>query len=288
MTTIEQQLYDKSNPRREYTEADGEQFAQAEKALGENGFDIYGPGANHNAALTDAFFQANRNNPVTVDNIYRAVSERKSEFIWLTQAQADWYRTAQQNIDLANSLPAFLAAQGQPGRLANNGDALFENLLLLFNELHARRETASTQTIQNAEDRISHRPGKQLLRVAHPRRTEPMSRAAKLDDGKPFLGGDDLVKQADGSYRSKTPSEQRRDAEIAAHVSQRPSKPMGPEDAWETLCNELLRFGTHSAQANMRELYDRGIQQGKSFRQIHAEMNALRASYQRLITTAKY
>jgi len=37
METIQQQLFDKSNPRRQYTQADGEQFSQAEKALADNG-----------------------------------------------------------------------------------------------------------------------------------------------------------------------------------------------------------------------------------------------------------
>src|SRR6266568_7718644 len=143
-----------SNVKREYTQADGEHFPEAEKALADNHLDVYGPGASHNGALIDQFFQTHRNIPVTVQNIYRAVEERKSEFIWLSQAQADWYRAAQQNPELANALVQFLATQGQPTRLVKDGDAAFENLVLLFTELQSRRESASTQTIANAENRI--------------------------------------------------------------------------------------------------------------------------------------
>jgi hypothetical protein len=289
MSTIEQQLYDKSNPRRLYTDTDLGQFQTAEKALNIDAWTA--SGSSHNANLIDEFFQAHKELPVIVQNIYRAVEERKSEFIWLTQAQADWYRAAKQNPDLANELANFVAAsaQGRPGQLVSDGDFLFENLLSLFNELNSRRESVSVQTFSAAQDRIAHRPGKQLHYVPQPRKTEPTSYHAKNDDGQAFLGND-LVKNHDGSFRSKTYAEQKRDAEAAevAAAAKAATKPTGPENAWETLCNELLRFGTHSAQANMRELYDRGIQQGKSFRQIHADMNALRATYQRLISTAKY
>jgi hypothetical protein len=241
-----QELFESSKAKRVYTEADGEQFTQAEKALGDNRLDVSGPGAQRNTALVNEFFQRNRQLPVTVANIYRAVEERKSEFAWLTQAQADWYRVAQQNPDLANALVGFLATQGQPNGLVKDGDLAFENLVLLFSEIQSRGESASAYTIQNAQDRIAHRPGKQLHRVPQPRRTEPISRAAKEDDGTPFLGR--LTKQKDGSW-GKSPADYAREAREAAEMANpKPTleqKLSAEEQTFRTLATELTRYGTH-------------------------------------------
>jgi hypothetical protein len=70
--------------------------------------------------------------------------------------------------------------------------------------------------------------------------------------------------------------------------SQTPEKSKGPVDAWETLCNQLLNYGTHGAQAAMRQIYDRGVSQRKSFREIYSEMNELKKSRERLLPTARY
>jgi hypothetical protein len=278
METIQQQLFEKSNLRREYTEADLVQFQVAEKALNIDAWTAHG--SSHNANLIDEFFQAHKELPVTVQNIYRAVEDRKGEFVWLSQAQVDWYRAAQQNIDLANSLPALLAAQGQPGRLVNDGDALFENLLLLFNELHSRRESASVQTLQNAEDRIAHRPGKQLHRVPQPRRTEPMSQAAKQDDGEPFLGRNvnmspaDYKRQAEAAYASSSPT---------------PAKAKGPVDAWETIARSYLgNGGSHARNENLKNIFDRGFSGELSWREAARQMGELKKAYSALLPTARY
>jgi hypothetical protein len=263
-----QEIY-QSNLRRQYTDADTKQFDEAEKHLAGNRLDVRGPGAARNIDLIDDFFQNNRDIPVTVQNIYKAVEQRKNEFVWLSPAEAEWYQTSQQNAELANHLAGHLATQGQIGRLVNDGDQLFENLTLLFREIHSRRESASPYTIAGAEDRIAHRPGRQLHRVPKPRRTEPVSRAAKADDGSPFLGRD-LVKQADGSYRSKTPAEQRRDMEAAERAKSQSQTPHldASEQAWKHMADGLLHDGTHSQQARVKAVYDQELFQGSSWRRI--------------------
>ena len=268
MTSV-QEIYE-NNLRRQYTLEDAKQFDEAEKQLAANRLDVKGPGATRNQDLIDEFFQTNRGIPVTVQNIYKAVEQRKNEFGWLSAAEAEWYQTAQQNLELANQLAAHLATQGhRPGQLVNDGEPLFENLLLLFKEIHSRRESVSSQTIAAAEDRILHRPGRQLHRVPQPRRTEPVSAAAKADDGAPFLGRD-LVKHADGSYRSKTPAEQRRDMEAAERAKSVEAPILdASEQAWKNMADNLLRDGTHSQQARIRAVYDRELYQGSGFRKIY-------------------
>src|SRR5260221_24397 len=138
MTSV-QEIYDR-NLVRQYTQADEQQFKEAGKGLESNRLDLLGPGAEHNLNLIDQFFQKNRNVPVTIQNVYRAVEERKNEFKWLSVAEAEWYQTAQQSLELGNQLAAHLATQGhRPGQLVNHGDLLFENLTLLFKEIHSRR-----------------------------------------------------------------------------------------------------------------------------------------------------
>jgi hypothetical protein len=255
--------------RREYTTQEAPELYKADEQLRKNGFDSWtSEGSQHNAGLIDDFFQTNRSIPVTVANIFKAVEARKQDFKWLTPAQMEWYQTAKQNPELANQLAAHLAMQGQVGRLVNDGDQLFENLTLLFKEIHSRRESASPQTIAGAEDRILHRPGRQLHRVPQPRRTEPQSAAAKADDGAPFLGHD-LVKNADGSYRSKTPAEQRRDREAAERAQSQTQTPAldASEQAWKNMADGLLADGTHSQQQRVRAVYDQ--EQGNGWRKIY-------------------
>jgi hypothetical protein len=255
MTSV-QEIYE-NNLRRQYTDADAKQFDEAEKGLAAAGMDVYGVRSDKQRVIDfiDNHFQTHRNLPVTVQNIYWAVEQRKNEFIWLSPAETKWYQVAQQNPELANQLATHLAAHGgRPGQLANDGDALFENLTLLFTEIHSH-----PQPIAHAEDRIAHRPGRQLRRVAHPRRTEPQSAAAKADAdysiGKPFSASD-LVKNADGSLRSKTPAEQRRDMEAAERAKQ-PDLALAQSRAVAEAQRkaEQLRGNSHSEDAQLQAIF---------------------------------
>jgi len=255
---------------RQLTAQDGQQIDAAAKQLGENGFDKWTQeGISHNSDLLFEFFQANPGLPVTVANVFKAVEARKQEFKWLPQAQADWYETAKQNPELGNQLATYLATQGQVGRLVNSGDELFANLTLLFTELQSRRESVSPQTLAAAEDRISHRPGKQLVRVPQPRKTEPTSRAAKDSPGTDstnWLG--DMVKTPEG-YRSKTVHEQRRDREAAEAAKAQPQTSAldASEQGWKRMADDLLQDGTHGQQNRVRAVYD--AHQGGGWRRIY-------------------
>ncbi len=80
----------------------------------------------------------------------------------------------------------------------------------------------------------------------------------------------------------------RREREERESASPTSAQQTGPVDAWETLCNQLLNFGTHGQQAAMRAEFDRGISQGKSFREIYTQLNALKTSYQRLVPAGRF
>jgi hypothetical protein len=254
---------------REFTESEAQQIYEAEKHLRESGLDVDHEHAESNANLILQHFQQNSKLPVTVASIYAFVEKNKVQFIWRTPAQSEYDKTAAGNPAAAQQLSNWLATQGKVGQLVNSGDEAYANLTLLLTELRNRREDVSATTIRNAIDRISNRPGRKLRIVEASRRTEPISAAAKNDDGNPFLGRD-LVKQSDGSYRTKTPAEQRRDREAAesAKSSQAETRPLdASEQTWKNLADELLRDGTHSQQARIRSVYDR--EQGNSWRKIY-------------------
>jgi hypothetical protein len=146
-------------------------------------------------------------------------------------------------------------------------DETYENLTLLLITLRGYEIT--TPRIHDAENRIANRPGRHLHYVAHPRREMgTITEAARNDDGRPFLG--DLVKNADGSYRSKTVTEQRRDREAAerANSAQAQTSTLdATESAWKAMADGLLQDGTHSQRERVRAVYDR--EQGNGWRRIY-------------------
>jgi hypothetical protein len=249
--------------RRIYSDQDIQQVNQAEKELRAKGLDEQGQRIGD---LIDDFFQTNRGVPVTVPAIFKLI-EAQPGLKWLTPAQLEYNKIAAANPQAARQLVDWLNTQGKAGQLANSGDDAYENLTLLLTELNGRREDVSATAIRNGIDRISNRPGRKLRIVEAPRRTEPISAAAKADDGVGFLHSD-MVKMPDGSRRSKTPAEQRRDMEAAerAKSQSRSSTLDVSEQAWKNMADQLLQDGTHSQQARVRAVYDR--EQGNGWRHI--------------------
>jgi hypothetical protein len=216
----------------------------------------------------------NADQEISLATLSAAFQQVHNQLAMKSSAEREYDGIAAENPAAAGQLAAWFTTQGKPGALINTGDEYFANMSMLLAELRGRE--VNSQRIHEAMGRISYRPGRQLHSIPMPR---IVNGRQHKDDGSGFLG----------KNVNMSPSDYKRQAEAAyAEKPATPAKSKGPADAWETVCNDLLRFGTHSAQANMRELYDRGIQQGKSFREIYAEMNTLKASYQRLISTAKY
>jgi len=234
-----------------------------------------------NAELVLNYFLETWKADMTEANFALAFPQLRSQLKFYSSTQhAEYTHLANENRQAVQQLSAWLATQGKPGQLVNQGDQAYENVSLLLTALSGR--DINPTSIAHAEDRIAHRPGRQLHRVPQPRRSEPQSPAAKADDSTSanWLGRD-LVKNADGSYRSKAVAEQRRDAEAVERAKSQPHTPQAEPTAWETLCNQLRDYGTrHSQRAAMRETYDRGIANGKSWREIYSEMTLLKRQYE--------
>ena len=260
---------------RQYTEAEVKAFAEAEPELRRAGLDVDHEGSTHNANLTLEYFEKNLGIPVTVENIYALVNQRPHDFKWRTPAQREYDKIASENPTAAAQLAEWLATQGKPGQLVNTGDEAFVNSSLLLVELRGRE--VNPQRIYEAMGRISYRPGRQLYTIPMPRKVDPRQHK---DDGSGFLSKKDV---------NKSPRDYKKEAEAAyADPKLTLAKVERTPDAWETLCNQLLNYGTHGAQVAMRQIYDRGISQRKSFREIYSEMNELKKSRERLLPTARY
>jgi len=222
----------------------------------------------HNADFVLNYFLNTWNVEMTEQNLTYAWERIHPHLKLYTSAQSDWYKAAEQNPELANQIAAYVASTtGASGALVKDGSDLhFENLLLLFNEISRRNESFSPQAIADAKDRIAHRAGKQLHRVSVPRKEMgTISEAARNDGantadwhaGKSFLGSD-MVPDGRGGLRSKTPAEQKRDAE-AREAANQPTvrERKNADDArWDAMSQELLGFGTHGQRETLRKMYE--------------------------------
>jgi hypothetical protein len=232
-----------------------------------------------NANLVRDYFTKTWSEVISPETLEKAFSHLRPHLKFKSKAQLEFEKLASQEPDRASQLDSWLQAHGgKPGQLVNSvySDDTYENLTVLLTELRNRREEVSLNTIRDAENRIAHRPGKQLHRVPQPRKEMGAISEAARDEGaasaewKPgrsFLG--ELVKNPDGSFRSKTPQEQRRDAEAAERAKSQPqTRTLDASDqAWKSIADGLLADGTHSQQQRVRAVYDR--EQGNGWRRIY-------------------
>ncbi len=241
--------------RREYTAQELEQTTRAEELLRARGLD---EGQERIVDIIDSHFQMYRATPVTAEFIVKLI-EAQPGLKWLSAAELEYNRTAAEN-------PAAAAAQlanwlANQKTLISTGDEGFLNLTELLRELRGYEITSAN--ISSAIDRIQAPRGKFVSRegrrplhfVQTPRRTSPISPAAKADDGSPFLGGD-MVRNPDGSYRNKNYAEQKSEREAAEAASKRTgasAQSAAVRDAKSKA--EQLRGNNHSEDHQIASLF---------------------------------
>ncbi len=223
----------------------------------------------HNANFVLDYFVDKWKEMMTEQNLNYAWERIHSHLKLYSPAQAEWYKNAEHNPQLANDIAAYLAStSGLPGALVRDGSDLhFENLLVLFKEINGRGESATAQSLMNAQDRIQRQPGKGRLHfVPQPRKEMgAITEAARNDGantadwhaGKSFLGAD-MVPDGRGGLRSKTPAEQKREREAAEKAAQPTVREQKSADdqRWDSMSQELLSYGTHGQQETLRKIYE--------------------------------
>ncbi len=243
------------------------------KFCGENNLAVDGISGANNGKELAVYIVDTWGQRITPATLAVALEKLKDHLTFLSQAESQYNRVTAENPAAAATLWNWFANQKL---LVNTGDEGFQNASNILQEL--RGHAVTSETIQNAIARIGapvsrfHEARRPLHYVQAPRRTEPQSAAAKADNSTSsnWLGRD-MVKNADGSYRSKTVAEQRSDREAAERAnsqSQTPSPLSETDQAWKRMADELLADGTHSQQQRVRAVYDREEAQGSSWRRI--------------------
>jgi hypothetical protein len=203
-----------------------------------------------NAQVVAEYFLETWNQEMSEANFVLALPQLKSRLkFYSSPQQAEFTHIANENINAAQQLISWLNAQRQ---LVNTpGDAeTYENLALLLTELRNRREDVSATTVRNAIDRIGHRPGRQLHFVQAPRRTEPVSPAAKADDGVQFLGKN--LNEPEWVRRSRERSE-REAREAASQQSAASAQTAAIREAQRK--SQELRGNTHAEDEQIARVF---------------------------------
>src|SRR5262249_35740113 len=104
------------------------------------------------------------------------------------------------------------------------------------------------------------------------------------DDGSMRFSGDFLGKDVNKSTWLRRKEEREAREQAAQAAPQRSQEP----DAWTQICQQLMQHGTHSQKAAQKALYERGLAEGKSPRQIASEMETLKRSYEHLVSRAPF
>jgi hypothetical protein len=243
-------LHHLANQPRQFTQADERQLAEATEKLKENRVDFWtNEGSNKNTDLIWEFFQKNRSLPVTIENIYRAVEQRKTEFVWLSQAQVDYSKLAVQDFARATAIESWLVSQGT---LVNTGDQFFLNAAELLLELSGHDITpltiqAAIGRIGAPSSRFDTRRRHQLHFAPLPHRTDP--RQQPVDENrKPghFIEG-----------ANKTPADYAREREEALEKNRATQQPE-PVSVIESRARakaESLKGNNHSQDAQLARMF---------------------------------
>lgn len=245
-------------------------FKEAASRMEPNGYDVWTTDADKNWELLDAYFQAHRSTVVTVDTVFGVVNASPNSFFWCSSAKANWFRLAVTDPERATALATWLNTHGgKPGMLVNGeNDQTYENLTLLFSELHGR--DIDSQRVQEASGRIGFKPGKQLHYVPQPRK-EHYGQHSANDDGKDFLDPSGMIKvrNARGEVIGlRSPNAQEQAAATAAANSTTPTPDLTKEEAsWRSVAIQHCNFGFHSDQLRLKKICDSLREAGATWRQ---------------------
>ena len=241
-----------------YSSSDGEQMNVADAQLHARGLDE----SNERVVdIIDSYFQTYRSAPVKADTIVKLI-EATPGLKWLSAAELEYRKIAATNPAAAQELVTWLNTQTQ---LVSSGDQAYQNLNELLLEL--RGYEISSANINAAIDRIQAPRGKFVSRegrrplhfVQAPRRTEAISPAAKADTsysrGKPFSGSD-MIRNPDGSLRSKNFYEQKADRDRAEAAKQPSATSAHAAAVLEAKREaESMRGNSHSEDAQLQAMF---------------------------------
>ena len=266
---------------RQYSPNDLEAFQQVELLLRNAGMDVDHEHASENAKPITDYFEKNRQIAISVQTIVDFVNANPTLFKFRTPAQRRFDAVvATEGSDRGQQILNYLAGQRT---LVNSGDELYQNGAELLQELHGR--PINSETVGHAIGRISapssrfdtRRRG-QLHFASEPARK--LSQAAQQDD--PNRKPGQLFSR---SEVNKTHADYLRERNQASQSDEpTPEMQLSKEEAtWRKLTNDLLGFGTHSQQAQIKALVTGRRTQGASWRQTFEATEKLVNTFKRAV-----
>jgi hypothetical protein len=180
-----------------------------------------------------------------------ALDKLRGKIVFYTPAQAEYKKVADENPAAANQLNAWFENQNI---LVKEGDFGLQNQTTLLTELRGREITKDTiaVAIERVKAPVSkfHAARRPLHEMQAPRRTEPISPAAKDDDGVPFLGRN--MNEPEWVRRSRERSE-REAREAANQPSSTSVRSRAAAEAREKA--ESLQSSTHAETDQLRRIF---------------------------------
>jgi hypothetical protein len=246
-----------------------------------------------NASLVVKYFTETWNEDMNDQTLALAFPQLKSLLKFDSAARIEARRIAKDFPDV-QALGAWFDTQTF---LVKEGDDGFRNITELMLELQGRSVTPAN--IDSAIMSINATQGGSVGRFST-RRRRPLIYVQKkverkksfhelTDDGVNSFSTSGMVKQADGSFRSKTYAEQKRDAEAAAEKAKATTRPSKELDAWQVIAQGILGSGgSHGRNASLQAIYDLGTNGQLEWRQVATQMQAMKKSYDTLLSTARY
>jgi hypothetical protein len=177
--------------------------------------------------------------------------------------------------------------------LVKDGDLGYKNFSELIQELEGRPATqanidSAIASIQYATEggtveKYSTRTRRPLA-YAQRQTDRPKSFHQQTDDGTNPFSTKGLTLQGDGTY-GKSPADYAREARAAAEKNNpQPTvreQLSAVEKEYKKMAEELLRYGTHGQQNQIRQAFDKALQSGADWRRVFEACNRIVNQYRR-------
>jgi hypothetical protein len=261
---------------RQYSEQELNQITAAEEELDrKHGLMLLdnSPAAKANALVLTEYFN-NNNVPMSVSSMVAAAYALKDKLDWKSPAQVEFSEV------LARLEPAQCLAVNswfkKQSRLKTDGDEGLRNLNQIVSWLLNRRYAVTESGLDMALTNVQNNSSRKLFWHEGPKQDRAIWNG-KLNHA---------LNQKDEPAKPTEPVQEfhpngRRNHAFKANTDE-PRKPEPKVDAWKQVADLRVRqWTTHGQQATLQAEYDRGIETGKSWREIGSSLGQIVKGWKR-------
>jgi hypothetical protein len=261
---------------RQYSEQEFSEIGAAEEELDrKHGLMLLdnSPSAKANALMLNDYFN-NHNVPITASSIVAAAYTLKDKLDWKSPAQVEFSEVLAR-LDPAQCL-AVNSWYKKQNRLKTDGDEGLRNINQIVSWLLNRRYAVTESGLDMALTNVQNNSSRKLFWHEGPKQDRDIWNG-KLNHAR--------LANRDQSKRTEVVQEfhanGRRNHAFKSNAEE-PSKPEPKVDAWKEIVDLCMRrWTTHGQQATLQAEYNRGIQTGKSWREIGAALGQIVKGWER-------